>query len=259
MQEAARLGFDQDVLALAPDIEPVERLDRVLSAWQWTERKVVKSCRPTSACAAWCIASASSGRGDVPRLAPLRARAARGDWGCGRDSAARCRRSGRASRPAIDLALDHRDRLGAQLGVERFRPAGTGVSFFSISTCARIASAWTPASVRPAACSVTRLAGHRQHGFLDRLLHGRPVRLPLQAHERAAVEFEGEGEAGQRTMVPAGTGLPRSNSARVHRRLARALDAQRADRAVAAGDGQLVVEHRAGSPSRPIAWAERMR
>ena len=32
-----------------------------LADWQWTERKVVKSCTPTKACAHRCMASASSG------------------------------------------------------------------------------------------------------------------------------------------------------------------------------------------------------
>jgi predicted enzyme related to lactoylglutathione lyase len=41
------------------DYSLIARADGVLTgsaAWHWTERKVVKSCRPTSACAARCIA-----------------------------------------------------------------------------------------------------------------------------------------------------------------------------------------------------------
>src|SRR5690606_25122220 len=57
------------------------------------------------------------------------------------------------------------------------------------------------------------LAGDPRHRFLDRLLYARPVRLALPAHERAAVEFDGEGEAGQASRVPLGTARPRRSSA----------------------------------------------
>ena len=40
------------------------------------------------------------------------------------------------------------------------------------------------------------LAGHLEYRALDRFLHRRAVVLPLQPHERAAVELEGEREAG---------------------------------------------------------------
>ena len=69
------------------------------------------------------------------------------------------------------------------------------VSPFSISTCADIASAWTPASVRPAACT-PKLAGHAVNRFLERLLDRRPMLLPLPSHERPAVIFDREPPAG---------------------------------------------------------------
>jgi tRNA pseudouridine38-40 synthase len=47
---------------------------------------------------------------------------------------------------------------------------------------------------------------------LDRLLHARPVVLPLETHERPAVEFQGEGKAHHRNTMPTGTGRPRRKS-----------------------------------------------
>ncbi len=47
--------------------------------------------------------------------------------------------------------------------------------------------------------------------FLDMLLHGRAIGLPLPAHIRPAVIFHSEGETGRGT-VPAGMGKPRSSS-----------------------------------------------
>ena len=41
-----------------------------------------------------------------------------------------------------------------------------------------------------------QLAGHAMDGFLERLLDGRPMVLPLPAHERPAVEFDGQPPAG---------------------------------------------------------------
>jgi hypothetical protein len=85
----------------------------------------------------------------------------------------------------------------------------------SISTCALIASAWTPASVRPAAWSVAFSPVIAKTGFLDRLLDARPVRLPLPAHERPPVIFDRQPETRHPSLVPAGTGKPRSSSAGV--------------------------------------------
>ena len=61
-----------------------------------------------------------------------------------------------------------------------------------------MARAWTPASVRPAACIAVCSPVIASTAFFDGLLHRRTVRLALQAHEGAAIEFEGEGEAGHR-------------------------------------------------------------
>ena len=89
------------------------------------------------------------------------------------------------------------------------------------------------------------LVGDRADRLLDRLLHRGAVRLPLPAHERPAVIFDGEPEAGHASRVPAGMAKPRSSSAGVIAAAAGPLDQARHDRAFAAGDGQAVVEHRA--------------
>ena len=68
-------------------------------AWHSRERKVVKSCLPTSACAAACIASASSGVRDPPDAAAIEGRAGRGGRRCGRDNAASRPRSARRNPP----------------------------------------------------------------------------------------------------------------------------------------------------------------
>ena len=93
------------------------------------------------------------------------------------------------------------------------------------------------------------LVGDRLDRLLDRLLDRRAVRLALPAHERAAVIFDGEAEAGhapRRSVAPTGMSKPRSSSSGRHRRAAGTLDQRRHDRAVAAGDGEAVVEHGAG-------------
>ena len=142
------------------------------------------------------------------------------------------------------LARQHRHRIGPHRALSA-SISRNGVIARAISTCARIASACTPASVRPAACTVDRLAGHRMRRALDRRLHARPMRLPLPAHERA------------------GRHIPRSARSRVTKPRARrnrdsraaaqptviaaspcALHEHRAERASTAGDGQTVIEHR---------------
>ena len=53
-------------------------------------------------------------------------------------------------------------------------------------------SACTPASVRPAPWTLTCSPEIASIAVLERLLHGRPVSLPLPAAERSAVIFEHE-------------------------------------------------------------------
>lgn len=57
------------------------------------------------------------------------------------------------------------------------------------------------------------LTGNSPGRFLDRLLYARPVRLPLPAHEGAAVIFDRQRKPAHDSSVPAGMGKPRSRSA----------------------------------------------
>ena len=95
----------------------------------------------------------------------------------------------------IDLAGEHGDRGGPQAGVERFHQAERGDVLRDIDMRPHRQRVH-PGIGASGGVERHRLAGHRVDRFLDRLLHRRPVRLALQAHERAAVEFEGQGEAG---------------------------------------------------------------
>src|SRR5205085_6576433 len=57
------------------------------------------------------------------------------------------------------------------------------------------------------------LMADRPDRLLDRLLDRRAVRLPLPAHERAAVIFDRETKARHASVAPAGMTKPRSSSA----------------------------------------------
>src|SRR5207237_1251616 len=54
--------------------------------------------------------------------------------------------------------------------------------------------------------------GDRPDRLLDRLLHRGAMRLPLPAHERTAVIFDEQAEAGHARQAPAGSTKPRINS-----------------------------------------------
>ena len=120
-----------------------------LSDWQWTERKVVKSWRPTSMCRALGHRLDVERHRDVPHLAALERRRRAAVEDAVEIARARCRRSARASRrrPARPRA-----RRPAPGRTSALRPSRSrcSVSVLAMSTCAAIASAWTPASVRPA-------------------------------------------------------------------------------------------------------------
>ena len=104
------------------------------------------------------------------------------------------------------------------------RAAGARSACFAMSTWALIASAWTPASVRPARVDADLLAGHAEDRLLDRLLDRRAMVLPLPAHERPAVIFDRQPQAGHGRIVPAGIAKPRSNSSGVIAAASGALD-----------------------------------
>lgn len=57
------------------------------------------------------------------------------------------------------------------------------------------------------------LARRCVHSLFHRLLDRRPMGLTLQAEERCAIKLEGEGEAGQASVVPAAIAQPRNRSA----------------------------------------------
>ena len=69
--------------------------------------------------------------------------------------------AGEARVPVVGDLLDRedRDRLRPHQRVQPFAQPVRGQRF-AMSTCAVIASAWTPASVRPAAWTRRQLAGH---------------------------------------------------------------------------------------------------
>lgn len=59
------------------------------------------------------------------------------------------------------------------------------------------------------------LAGHPQKGFLERLLDRGPMLLPLPAHERGTVIFDGHAPSSHGRIVPIAMGKPRSSSSGV--------------------------------------------
>src|SRR3546814_5691278 len=68
-------------------------------------------------------------------------------------------------------------------------------------------------SIGPSRCVDHRLlASDSLERLLDRLLDRRAVRLPLPAHERATVIFDGEAVARHATGVPGGRAQPRSSA-----------------------------------------------
>jgi hypothetical protein len=91
--------------------------------------------------------------------------------------------------------------------------------------------------------------------FLDRLLDAGAVRLPLPAHEGAAVKFDGEREAGQsRPRARVGIANTRSSSSRRHERQARARARTKIGRIAPARCSAIVSDgdRRSASPaSRP--------
>ena len=108
------------------------------------------------------------------------------------------------------LGGEHRDRSGADARVERLHQPEGGDRARDIDMRAH-RGGMDPGVGAPGGLHRHRLAGDRERGFLQRLLDARAVRLPLPAHERAAVEFDRQRESGHR-IVPGVTVKPRSNS-----------------------------------------------
>ena len=110
------------------------------------------------------------------------------------------------------FAPNDRYRFGAQVRIESFHKAEGRDVLCNIDVAAHgecvDAGVGAPGAVQPHV-----LAEHSKGGFLDRLLHARPVLLPLEAVEGRAVEFEREREAGHRgailprPVIPAQAGI----------------------------------------------------
>jgi hypothetical protein len=109
------------------------------------------------------------------------------------------------------LAGQHRDWIGAEVGVERLHQPERSDGLGDIDMDPH-GEGMDPGVGPPRSVERDALAGHGLHRRLDRRLHRRPMRLALEPHERGAVELEGEGEAGQVSRVPAETARPRSKS-----------------------------------------------
>ena len=114
------------------------------------------------------------------------------------------------------------------------------------STCATWPRACTPASVRPAPCTSVFSPDSASIAVRQHALHGELIGLDLPAAERRAVIFDDEFVAGHQATAVAGFDRRAAQEfVRRHRLLAGALHLHEPHRAVAAGDGELVVEHRA--------------
>ena len=107
-------------------------------------------------------------------------------------------------------------------------------------------AAWTPVSVRPAACTRTALAAERGHGRSIVRLHRGQGRLGLEAAIGPAVIFDRQAVAGTaESRVPPASGKSAQEVAASCGPSAFALGAQDAHRAGRAGDQQPVVQDRA--------------
>ena len=105
---------------------------------------------------------------------------------------------------AHDLAGEDRDRMRAAAGVERLHQPERRDRAARCRDARASPSAWTPASVRPAAWTATASPVIACAALLDRLLHARAVRLALPAHERAGRHIRWSARSGSRSCVPAG-------------------------------------------------------
>ena len=210
MQEAACSGVHANFLALSFDIEPVERLDRavrlamdraegseVMQPYQLLRRLVH---RPVI---------------EILRHQPgavLVERERRAPVGDAIDVGSADARKARMPVVGHHFALRDRDRFGAQVRVESFhQPEGRDVlcNVDMATHGERMHTGIGPAR----AMQPQLLAQHAEGGLLDRLLHARPVLLPLEAEEGRSVELESEREAGHRggilprPVIPAQAGI----------------------------------------------------
>jgi hypothetical protein len=115
--------------------------------------------------------------------------------------------AGKAGVPVVRLrfAREDRYRIRPEMRIERLHQTEGRDVFRNVRMGAHREA--VDARIRPTrAMHHRRFAGNPLQRLLDRLLHGGAVRLPLPAHERAAIKLHREGEAGHASLVPAGIG-----------------------------------------------------
>ena len=185
-----------DLVAVARDRDRAAGRARACGAWQCTVRKAEKSCSPSSACAARCMASASSGsRSQLQVLA-----AERRAHGAVEDAVAVAPRARGETRVEIvgdRHAPAHADRIAAGAMVVPSIQL-RGVRGASLSKCTTWHCACTPASVRPAQTLSTGASATDDKRVFQRWparsslarLPGRAQ--PLPAAETAAVVFDAQ-------------------------------------------------------------------
>ena len=117
--------------------------------------------------------------------------------------------AGKARVPVIrhHLAMGHSDGIGTKLGIER-RCEPEGIK--RLGDVHMAAHRQRVDARIGASCRVhdNRLPRDPPKRVLHRLLHARPMGLALQPEKGGAVEFEGEGEAGQASTVTSGSSPP---------------------------------------------------
>ena len=247
MEEAPRRGLDMDLLANAPHVQPVERLHRAvrLAMDRAEGGEVVPADEHRRAFGHRLDVQR---HGNVPHAAMIERR---------RRSAIEdavqivAPDAGEAGVPVVGDRLDrrHGDRVGPDKRVEPLAQAMLGQRLRE-STWAAIASAWTPASVRPAAWTAASSPVMRMDRLLERLLHRRAMVLPLPAHERPAVIFDRQPPAGHWQDRALRDREAAQQFVDGHRALARRAGPQRTHVAVARSDVQAIVEDFARLPGR---------
>ena len=112
---------------------------------------------------------------------------------------------------ADDFAGIDRNGIGPQMRVYRLHQAERIDLLLNVDMAAH--SQGMHACIgAPCAVQHSLFARDAANRFLDALLHAWAMLLPLEPLKRGAVKFDGESEAGQVSLVPGSTGLPRRKS-----------------------------------------------
>ena len=127
--------------------------------------------------------------------------------------AIRTRGAGKPRMPIVrhDLAGQHSNWRRAEQGVERFHQPERRDRLGNVEMRPH-RQRMNPRVSPPGSGQRDPLPSNCECSGFQSLLNGRAGQLPLQPHERAAIEFQREGEAGHLSRVPGGIGLPRSNA-----------------------------------------------